>query len=64
LPSKKTIFEMVLKGIKYVLVEHNKAQHVVDYLCEYQPSIYANCYKVESGWFIPVNALDHIICEC
>ena len=55
---------MVLKGIKYVLVEHNKAQHFVDYLCEYQPSIYANCYKVESGWFIPVNALDHIICEC
>lgn len=55
---------MVLKGKKYVLVEHNKAQHFVDYLCEYKPSIYAECYKVEHGWFIPVNALDHIIGEC
>lgn len=55
---------MMLKGIKYVLVEHKNAQQIVDYLYKYQPLIYAECYKVEHGWFIPVDALDNIIGEC
>ena len=54
----------VLKGKRYVLVEHSMALHFIEYLCEYQPSIYDECYKVENGWFIPVNAIDHIIGEC
>ena len=54
----------VLKGKRYVLVDHSRALHFIEYLCEYQPSIYDECYKVESGWFIPVNAIDHIIGEC
>ena len=54
----------VLKGKRYVLVEHSRALHFIEYLCECHPSIYDECYEVESGWFIPTNALDHIVGEC
>ena len=58
----------VLKSRKYVLVEWPENQMIIDYLEEYRPDIYEHCYPVcypgeENAWFIPADALDHIIEE-
>ena len=55
---------MILKGKKYVLVDDYRIYDMISYLQEYRPDIYNKCYKIDIGWFIPVDAFDHIIGEC
>lgn len=54
----------ILTGKKYVLVEDNRIKDMINYLEEYRPDIYSKCYRVDLGWFVPVDAFDHIIGEC
>ena len=64
LPSNYCNNEMILKGKKYVLVDDYRIYDMISYLQEYRPDIYNKCYKIDIGWFIPVDAFDHIIGEC
>lgn len=54
--------EHILKGKKYILVEWPHCQTVIDYLLEHRPEVYAECKATDdAGWFIPIDAMDHII---
>lgn len=61
----KEEMENVLKGKKYVLVEWPNNQSVIDYLEKFKPEVYKECYPAEdAAWFIPMDAMDHIIGKC
>ena len=55
----------ILKGKKYRLIEEANIKMLIEYLKEYRPQTYKNCYYIDNiGWFIPADALDHIIGDC
>lgn len=55
----------ILKGKKYTLLDTTNGQLVIDYLKQCKLTSYNECYFINNvGWFIPADALDHIIGEC